>query len=121
MVNYDAIFVLAPGLPEEKTDSLLAKFEKKIKDNGGEIQKTEKWGLKRLNFEFKKHKGIREGFYVLLKFAGSGKAVLALRDTLRLQEEVIRQIITCAEEETAPEEAVVFPEISVEQPGGQPQ
>ena len=121
MVNYDAIFVLIPGLPEEKIDSLIARFEKKLKDNGGEAQKTEKWGIKRLNFEFKKHKGIKEGFYVLMTFQGGGKAISALRDALRLQEEVIRHIITRAMEAPISEEAVVFPEMTAEQPSGQPQ
>jgi small subunit ribosomal protein S6 len=116
MASYDAIFVLAPGLTEEKIDALLAKFEKKLKDNGGEVEKTEKWGLKKLNYEFKKHKGVKDGFYVLMTFNGGGKAVAALRELMRLQEEVIRQIITLAKEESAPgaEEAVVFPEISAE-------
>jgi small subunit ribosomal protein S6 len=124
MANYDAIFVLAPGLSEEKVDSLLAKFEKKIKDNGGEITRTEKWGQKRLNYEFKRYKGVKEGFYILMTFTGEGKTVSVLRETLRLQEEVMRQIITCVKEEApaaAEEAAVVFPEISQEQPSGQPQ
>ena len=121
MINYDAIIVLAPGLTEEKMDSLLAKFEKKIVDNGGEAGKIEKWGMKRLNFEFKKHKGIREGFYLLMQFGGTGKAVTALRDTLRIQEEVIRQIITRAPEAPAPEEVEVFPEVSAEQASGRTQ
>ncbi|MFA4967417.1 MAG: 30S ribosomal protein S6 [Candidatus Margulisiibacteriota bacterium] len=116
MASYDAIFVLAPGLAEEKIDALLAKFEKKLKDNDGEIEKIEKWGLKKLNFEFKKHKGVKDGFYILMTFKGGGKAVSALRELLRIQEEVIRQIITLAKEIQVPsaEEAVVFPEISAE-------
>jgi small subunit ribosomal protein S6 len=123
MANYDAIFVLAPGLSEEKLDSLLAKFEKKVKDNGGEVQKIEKWGQKRLNFEFKRYKGGKEGFYILMTFSGEGKTVSVLRESLRLQEEVMRQIITCVKEEAlpGPEEAVVFPEMTQEQPSGQPQ
>ncbi|HTY13619.1 MAG TPA: 30S ribosomal protein S6 [Candidatus Omnitrophota bacterium] len=121
MANYDAIIALVPSLNEEKVDGLVSRFEKRIKDNGGEVQKVEKWGMKRLNYEFKNHKGIKDGFYILIAFSGSGKAVTALRDTLRLQEEVIRQMITRAEEEApAAEEAVVFPDISAEQPSGKP-
>ena len=124
MASYDAIFVLAPGLSEEKVDSLLAKFEKKVKDNGGEVQRTEKWGQKRLNYEFKRYKGVKEGFYVLMTFSGDGKTAAALRELLRVQEEAMRQIITCVKEERleAPEEvAVVFPEIAQEQAIGKPQ
>ncbi len=122
MTNYDAIIALAPSLNEEKVDGLLSKFGKKIKDNGGEVQKIEKWGMKRLNYEFKSHKGLKDGFYVLMVFSGAGKTVSALRDSLRLSEEVIRQMITRAPEEVAvgAEEAVVFPDISVEQPSGKP-
>ncbi len=121
MAKYDAICVLSPGLAEEKIDALILKFEKKIKDGGGEVEKTEKWGMRKLQFVFKKHKGFKDGFFLLIKFSGEGKSVSALRDIFRIQEEVIRHIITCVVEEVIPgaEEAVVFPEMIGEQAGGQ--
>jgi small subunit ribosomal protein S6 len=111
MNDYEAIIVLTPALGDDKIDALMARFEKKIKDGGGELIGIEKWGRKKLNFVFQKHKNLKEGFYVLINFKGAGSTVTSLRDAFRVQEEVIRHQIARAqvrEAAPAPEE-VVFP------------
>ncbi|MBI5699132.1 30S ribosomal protein S6 [Candidatus Saganbacteria bacterium] len=111
MTDYEAIIVLTPALGDDKIDALLSRFEKKIKDGGGELGSIEKWGRKRLNFIFQKHKNLKEGFFVLLNFKGVGSTVTSLRDAFRVQEEVVRhQIARATARESAPAPAeVVFP------------
>lgn len=111
MNDYEAIIVLTPALGDDKIDALLNRFEKKIKDSGGEPGPVEKWGRKKLNFIFQKHKNLKEGFFVLLNFKGVGSTVTSLRDAFRVQEEVVRhQIARATARESAPAPAeVVFP------------
>lgn len=125
MTDYEAIIVLTPALGDDKIDSLLSRFEKKITDNGGEMGSVEKWGRKKLNFIFQKHKNLKEGFFVLLNFKGVGNTVNSLRDAFRVQEEVVRhQIARATARESAEAKAeVVFPSDikPVEETGGRPQ
>ena len=123
MGTYEAICVFNPSTAEDKIETILSKFEKKIKDNEGEVEKVEKWGQKRLAFEFKKHKGIKDGYYVLINLKGTGKTVSALRDAFRIQEEIIRHSIIKAEpkELAALVEATEFSPAFKGENGGQPQ
>jgi len=122
MENYEALFALAPNLTEEKVESLLSRFEKRVKDHGGELVKCEKWGSKKLPFTFQKHKALKEAFYVLLAFKGTGETVNSLRDAFRIQEEVIRHLILRAREvELPPVEESAFPAGPVQEESlGQP-
>lgn len=112
MNSYDAICIFDPRIKEEKLGAILSKFEKVIKEGGGEVEKMDKWGLKKLAFTFKKTKGLKEGYYILINFKGSAKITLELQNILRVTEDVIRFIITRA---TAKElEAFQAPEEKVE-------
>ncbi|KAF0132838.1 MAG: hypothetical protein FD145_1543 [Candidatus Saganbacteria bacterium] len=117
---YEAFCFIMPNINEENIDVLISKFEKKIKENGGEMEKVEKQGIKKLPFVFGKHKRIKEALLLFIKFKGDGKTVTALKDMFRIQEEVIRHLIARAKKEAVQEaEApVVFPEM--EKPSGQP-
>lgn len=99
MKEYEALCVIKANLAEEKVNSLLSRFEKKIADNGGELVKIEKMGQRRLPFRIQKHKSEKEGQYVLIKFKGVGATPNALKEEFRVQEEVIRQMITLIPEE----------------------
>ncbi|MCX5725959.1 MAG: 30S ribosomal protein S6 [Candidatus Saganbacteria bacterium] len=102
MNSYDCICVFGPKTKEEKTNAILLKLEKIIKDGGGEVVKVEKWGLRRLPFRFKKAKNEQEGFYTLTNFKGSPKTVPELQSLIRVTEDIIRFIITKAVEKELP-------------------
>jgi small subunit ribosomal protein S6 len=122
MENYEALFALVPNLTEEKVENLLSRFEKRVKDHGGELVKCEKWGSKKLPFTFQRHKALKEAFYVLLVFKGTGETVNSLRDAFRIQEEVIRHLILRAKEAELPliEESTFPAEPAKEESLGQP-
>lgn len=125
MTDYEAIIVLTPALGDDKIDALLNRFEKKIKESGGEFGAVEKWGRKKLNFIFQKHKNLKEGFFILINFKGVGTTVNSLRDAFRVQEEVVRHQIsraTLRENLPAPAEVVFPSDIKpVEESSGRPQ
>ncbi|MFC1496047.1 30S ribosomal protein S6 [Candidatus Margulisiibacteriota bacterium] len=94
MKNYDALCILNPTLTEEKIDELMARIEKKIKDNGGELINIQKMGMKRLPFTFSKHKRLKEGYYSVVEYKGIGKTTESVKGFLRLQESIIRHMVT---------------------------
>mgnify|MGYP001575375826 CR=1 FL=1 len=48
MNRYEMMLLIDPNLGDEKIGELITKIEDKIKSWGGEIEKTEKWGIRRL-------------------------------------------------------------------------
>lgn len=116
MRSYDALIILHPHTPEEKRESLIKRFEKKITDAGGAIEKVDIWGMRRFASAFKTVKNIKEGFYILMVFKGEKDTANVLRDTLKVQEEVMRFQITKIEVKAAPEpEEVNFPAVTPEE------
>jgi small subunit ribosomal protein S6 len=95
---YDAIFVFNPNTSEERISSIVTKVEDKIRARGGEITKTEKWGVRRLAYSPKKFKNVKEGYYVAIFFRSEGKVLVEVRDLLRVTEEIILYSLITAKE-----------------------
>lgn len=93
MRSYEAICVFHPESKDERIDAILKKLEDKIKGNGGEVEGIKKWGIKKLAFNFKKAKNIKDGFFVLINFKGKGNIPLELGSYLKVTEDVIRYMI----------------------------
>ena len=52
MRKYEVIFIVKP-MEEDATNAVIDKFSKLIADNGGTIDKEDRWGKKRLAYEIK--------------------------------------------------------------------
>jgi len=77
-----------------------------IKKEGGEVVKTDNWGLKNLAYRIKKN---RKGYYVLLNIVAPAKAIFEYERLIRLNEDVIRYMTVKVDEfnnETASDEEV---------------
>lgn len=98
MKSYDAIITFNPEMHEEKINAIVSKVEAKIQSLGGEVTKTEKWGMKKMAFSPKKAKGVKEGYYVAIFFKGEGAVPIEVRNILRVTEGVIRYLITVSNE-----------------------
>ena len=88
--KYEALYILRADLSEEAIASAVAKYEKVVADFKGEVEKTDKWGLKRLAYpiNFK-----NEGFYVLTAFSAPSDAPAELERQMKLSDEVLRYIV----------------------------
>jgi small subunit ribosomal protein S6 len=100
---YELILVFDSSLGEEKIDALLAKIEGKIKDLGGEIEKTDKWGTRRLASMMKKARKVTQAYYVLICFKAQTAVPGGLQKYLKVQENVIRYSLVRAEAHSAAE------------------
>jgi small subunit ribosomal protein S6 len=88
--NYEAMYILRPGLEEEALNAAIARFEDVVKNNGGEIIKTDLWGKRRLAFEVN---DTTEGYYVLMNFKSPSGASQELERILRIQDDVVRHLV----------------------------
>jgi small subunit ribosomal protein S6 len=70
-------------------------FAQLIRDNGGEVKKTEQWGLKTLAFRMNKN---RKGHYVLFNLEAPHAAVAEMERNMRLNEDVLRYLTVRVEE-----------------------
>lgn len=91
MNQYEVLYVITPELDDEANQSVQDKFAKIITDNGGEIEKTDVWGKRRLAYaiDYK-----TEGFYVLVNFSANPELPRELERNLRNDERVMRYMVT---------------------------
>lgn len=101
MAKYELMIILDPFLEEAETNAQLDKAQEQVKRRGGDITNVDAWGKRRLAYEISKK---NEGFYVLISFDAAGEAepLSELERTLRLDEKVMRVMLTRIPEPKAP-------------------
>ncbi len=87
MRHYEVMVILDPTLDERTVAPSLDTFLNVIRTSGGNIEKVDIWGKRRLSFEIKKH---AEGIYAVLDLNAEPAAVKELDRQLSLQESVLR-------------------------------
>lgn len=97
MANYEIVAVLRPDLEEEAINAAVARVHQRITEHGGTVTNTDRWGKRRLAYAIQKY---RDGFYVLSVFSLESGQVAHLRQTLGLQEDLLRFVV--AEHHPAP-------------------
>ncbi|MGE5581595.1 MAG: 30S ribosomal protein S6 [Bacillota bacterium] len=90
MRDYEAVYILKSALEDEAIDAAVTRFEDVVKNAGGEIVKTDRWGKRRLAFEVN---GNIEGYYVLMNFKSPSNAAQELERVLRISDDVVRQLV----------------------------
>jgi small subunit ribosomal protein S6 len=91
MHNYELICIIQPDLDETAFNGVLDKVKGWITESGGNIDKVDIWGRRRLAYTIHKY---REGQYVLLNIALKPSAAADLERNIRFQETVIRHMLT---------------------------
>jgi small subunit ribosomal protein S6 len=93
--NYEAMYILKPELEEEAINTTVTRFEDVVKNSGGEIVKTDRWGKRRLAHEVK---GYSEGFYVLMYIKAPNNVSQELDRVLKIHDDVIRHLVIKTDE-----------------------
>ena len=91
MNKYESLYVIVPDLNEEDNASVINKFSGIVTANGGEIEKVDEWGKRRLAYmiDYK-----TEGYYVLMVFNASGEVPAELERNLKNDERIMRYKVT---------------------------
>lgn len=94
MRKYEIVYILKLQ-EEEALDALVAKFDAVITSQGGTIEKTDRWGKRRLAYPIQ---DLNEGYYVLQHFVGEPTVVTELDRVLKISDELLRHMIVVVEE-----------------------
>jgi len=87
--EYETIFIIDSLLKSEELDGIINKYERFISANGGQIQRIDRWGKKRLAYEIKKR---QYGYYVYVRYNGPPTIVKPLEREFRLNESILRYL-----------------------------
>jgi small subunit ribosomal protein S6 len=84
---YEELFIVRPDASEEEIDQLIEQTTQLITGGGGTVEKTDKWGLRRLAYRVAKRE---EGFYVLIVFTSGPEAVKEIERRFRVSDLVLK-------------------------------
>lgn len=87
MALYETVFIARQDISSAQVETLAQTYTQMISDNGGEVTKTEHWGLKTLAYRMNKN---RKGHYVLFNIDAPAAAVLEMERNMRINEDVLR-------------------------------
>ena len=91
MNKYEGILIFRPDLAEKDLEGEYSKAEETIKKHEGKVEKSEKWGKKRLTFTIKK---CRDGFFLYIAFEAPPDSVKALTELFKLNNNILRVQLT---------------------------
>lgn len=92
MKKYEAMFLVKPALPEEERKALFNQISEAVTKNNGSVSGASVWAERRkLYFTLKR---CQEALYYLLNFSIEPLAVKELTQAYRLNENILRVLIT---------------------------
>ena len=96
--KYELVYVVSPDASDDQVTSLHTQIEETVTRMGGQLEKTENWGRRKLAYEIGRHK---EGTYVLEVLHGSGELMKELDRRLKVLDYVIRHLAVRVDEHEA--------------------
>ncbi len=91
MNKYESIVIFKPDLSEKDLETEYSKAEDFIKKHKGKIEKSEKWGKKKLTFYIEK---VNEGFFFYTAFETVPESIKPLNEDFKLDTNILRALIT---------------------------
>lgn len=85
--EYEMTVISRSDLPEADTAKLLAKYEKLMTSDGGEILQKNAWGSRKIAFPINKH---HRGVYTLYDFVGAPANLTEMERLMRIDDDVLR-------------------------------
>jgi small subunit ribosomal protein S6 len=89
MPYYESVFIARQDISSSNVEELAGQLQQILQDNGGQVTKTEHWGLKNLAYRIRKN---RKGHYVLFNIDAPAEAVHEYERNMRFNEDVIRYL-----------------------------
>ena len=91
MAKYEMLYLLNNDSTEEVKAAEIAKYEEIVKNAGGAVVSTDKWGTKKTAYPINYK---NEAFYVLMKFQANGQVVEELKRIAGIDADIVRRLIT---------------------------
>lgn len=86
---YELTYIINPVLEDDQFNEIVDKFTSFIRDNDGEIDEVDEWGIRKFEYEMK---GKNSGYYVNAYFTAPGELIEKLERQLRLDDNIIRYL-----------------------------
>src|SRR5215211_3083035 len=96
--KYELVYVVSPDGSDDQVSALHTQVEETVTRLGGQLEKTENWGRRKLAYEIGRHK---EGTYRLEVINGSGGLMKELDRRLKVLDYVNRQLVVRVDEHEA--------------------
>ena len=96
--NYESMMIIRGDLSGENLENIFNKISKKIEDLGGKVNSANIWARER-NFAYTLRsrgagrKKFDKGCYWLINFVLNTKKIVSLKETIKLEENILRSII----------------------------
>jgi small subunit ribosomal protein S6 len=84
---YEELFIVRPDATDEEIDPLVEQLKNVIAHAGGTLDKTEKWGVRKLAYRLLKY---TEAQYILLQFTAEPETVKEVERRLRVADLVLK-------------------------------
>jgi small subunit ribosomal protein S6 len=95
--QYELVYILPPDSTEQQITEIHEQVASVVSRMGGQIEKTDNWGRRKLAYEIGPHK---EGVYVLeIINSTSGELVKELDRRLKVMDQVVRHLVVRVDEE----------------------
>ena len=91
MTKYEMLYILDASLSDEAKENIVKKFEDLVTKNGGTVESTDRWGVRRLQYPIN-YKS--EGYYVLMTFEAEKTLVVEIKRIAGITDGIIRRLIT---------------------------
>jgi small subunit ribosomal protein S6 len=88
--DYELVYIIRPNAAEEAVTTLNERVQTWIGAEGGEVQKLNPWGRRRLGYPIR---DFREGIYVQVNFRAGPRTLRPIERNLKLSEDVIRYLL----------------------------
>jgi len=116
MPLYESIFIVRQDIPATQVETIANSFADIVRNNGGQVTKTEQWGLRTLAYRINKNK---KGHYVMFNLDAPSAAVDELERNMRINEDILRFMTVRVEELEAGPSAIMRKEERTERPFGE--
>ena len=85
--TYELLYIVAPTTGEAEVETLTKQIKGFVEEAGGEIEKVEPWGKKRLAYTIGNH---RDGNYVLMTYKGGSSTVHQVERRMKVTDDVMK-------------------------------
>jgi len=93
MTKYQLLFIIENGIDDEAKTAVVDKFTALIESLGGSISMVDKWGTRTFAYPINYK---TEGYYVQIMFEAEPGVPAEIDRQMRINDNIIRQMITLA-------------------------
>ncbi len=95
MPLYEHVYIARQDISPAQVEALTDELQSIVRENGGEIKKSEYWGLRTLQYKINKN---RKGHYSLMNIDSPPNAITELERQMRIKEDILRFMTIRVEE-----------------------